>query len=84
MKKELGRAVSTALRACTQGEGEPPLELLLAAVVCAASGEVLRVPVQQLRESDLVELNLSGRNIGVCGGRLLGLLLPVCTLVRLE
>ena len=82
--KEPGRTVSTALRACTQGEGEPPLELLLAAVVCAASGEVLHVPVQQLRESDLVELNLSGRNIGVCGGRLLGLLLPVCTLVRLE
>ena len=40
--------ITNVLRAFTQGDGEPPLELLLAAVMCAASGEVLRIPVQQL------------------------------------
>ena len=74
----------TALRTCTQGEGEPPLELLLVAVACAASGAVLRVPVQQLREGDLVELDLSDRGIDVGGGRLLALLLPAIKLVRLK
>ena len=76
--------ISTALRTCTQGEGEPPLDLLLAAIVCAASGAVLRVPVQQLREGDLVELDLSDRGIDVGGGRLLALLLPAIKLVRLK
>ena len=57
-----------------------------AAVACAAaSGEVLRIPVQQLREGDLVELDLSGRGVGVGGVRLLALLLPSCSkLVRLK
>jgi len=64
-----------ALRGCVAGEGEPPLELLLAAVACAASGEVLCIPVQQLREGDLVELDLSRRRISVDGVRLLVLLL---------
>ena len=78
-------ATSPALRVCVAGEGEPPLELLLAAVACAASGEVLGVPVQQLREGDLVELDLSGRGVSVGGVRLLALLLPSCSkLVRLK
>ena len=60
-------------------------QLLLAAVACAASGEVLSVPVQQLREGDLVELHLSKRDIRVGGERLLALLLPSCSkLVRLK
>ena len=75
-------ATSPALHVCVAGEGEPPLELLLAAVACAASGEVLRIPVQQLREgrrSRLVKsANLSGRRVGVGGVRLLALLLPSC------
>ena len=76
---------SPELRVCVAGEGEPPLELLLAAVACAASGEVLRVPVQQLREGDLVELDLSRRGVGVGGVRLLAFLLPSCSkLVRLK
>ena len=55
-----------ALRSCIQGEGEPPHELLLAAVACAASGTVRGVPVQRLREDDaIVSLDLGGRSIGV-------------------
>ena len=38
------------LRSCIQGEGEPPHELLLAAVACAARRMVFGVPVQQLQE----------------------------------
>jgi hypothetical protein len=41
-----------ALRRCIQGEGEPPHELLLAAVACAASGKVRGVPVKRLRDDD--------------------------------
>ena len=41
-----------ALRSCIQGEGEPPHELLLAAVACAASGMVRGVPVKRLRDDD--------------------------------
>ena len=36
------------LRSCITGEGEPPLELKMAAVACAASGPVWGVPVEQL------------------------------------
>ena len=43
-----------ALRSCIEGEGEPPNELLLAAVACAAPGTVRRVPVQELREDDAI------------------------------
>ena len=78
-------ATSPALRGCVAGEGEPLLELLLAAVACAASGEALRVPVQHLRETDPVELDLSRLKIDVGGARLLALLLPTCNkLARLE
>ena len=48
------------LRSCIQGEGNPPHELLLAAVACAASGTVRGIPVQRLREDEAIdELNLS-------------------------
>ena len=73
--------LTKVLRALTQGEGEPPLELLLAAVACAAPGKVLGVPVQQMREGNLAELSLDACGTG--GIRLLGLLLPVCGLVYL-
>ena len=43
-----------ALRSCIEGEGEPPNELLLAAVACAAPGTVRGVPVQELREDDAI------------------------------
>ena len=64
-----------------EGEGEPPHELLLAAVACAARGKVLRVPVQRLREDNAIgSLNLRG--LGVIGAELLGLMLPAATSLR--
>ena len=74
-----------SLRGCVAGEGAPPRDLLLAGVACAGSGEVLLVPVQQLREGNLVELDLSMQHVGVGGVWLLALLLPMCSkLVRLK
>ena len=59
----------TALRSCIQGEGDPPRELLLAAVACAASGTVRRVPVQRLREDDAIgSLNLDHAHCLPLGG----------------
>ena len=77
-----------ALRSCIhEGEGEPPHELLLAAVACAARGWVNGVPVQQLREDDAIgSLNLNWTNarqpLGVIGAELLGLMLPAATSLR--
>ena len=76
-----------ALRGCIhEGEGEPPHELLLAAVACAAPGMVHGVPVQQLREDDAIgSLNLNccmgvrQAALGVIGAELLGLMLPAAT-----
>ena len=66
-----------ALRGCITGDGEPPLDLLLAAIACAGSGVVRGTPVQQLRENDAIgDLNLSERGLGVNEARLLALLLP--------
>ena len=73
-----------ALRGCIhEGEGEPPHELLLAAVACAAPGTVLGVPVQQLREDDAIgRLDLNCKDLGVIGAELLGLMLPAATSLR--
>ena len=72
-----------ALRGCIQGEGEPPHELLLAAVACAASGTVRGVPVQRLREDDAIgSLDLQNSGIGVISAELLGLMLPDATSVH--
>ena len=73
-----------ALRGCIQGEGEPPHELLLAAVACAASGTVRGVPVQRLREDDAIgSLDLEDSDLGVISAELLGLMLPATTSVHL-
>ena len=74
-----------ALRSCIQGQGEPPHELLLSAVACAARGTVRGVPVQRLREDDLVDgekgrLYLSG--LGIISIELLSLMLPTAASVR--
>ena len=67
-----------ALRTCiTPEEGEVPRELLLAAIALAASGTVARVPVHQLREGGVPELDLHRRSIGPVGAELIGMLLPV-------
>ena len=78
-----------ALRRCIhEGKGEPPHELLLAAVACGARGKVLRVPVQQLREDaigrtlDLDDTTSGSKCIGVVGLELLGLMLPAATSLR--
>ena len=47
------------------------------AITCAASGEVSRIPVQQLREDDAIgELNLRNRSFGPTEAKLLSFLLP--------
>ena len=75
-----------ALRSCIEGGGEPPRELLLAAVACAAceaSGTVRGVPVQWLREDDAIEtLYLDDSGIGATSVALLCLMLPAVTSVR--
>ena len=73
----LGSRAKTALLSCIDGEGEPPLKLLLAAVACAGSGEMRGIPVQMMREdSTFSELYLREKNIGVEGGLLLAYLVP--------
>ena len=72
-----------ALRSCIVGEGEPPHELLLAAVACAARGTVRGVPVQQLQEDDAIgSLDLDDSGLGVISAELLGLMLPAATSVH--
>jgi hypothetical protein len=75
----LGGRAKTALLSCIEGEGEPPLELLLAAVACAGSGEIRGIPVQMMRDDSVSELDLQElpRYIGVEGGMLLAYLVPV-------
>ena len=73
----LGGPAETALLSCIEGEGEPPLELLLAAVACAGSGEILSIPVQMMRDDSVSELDLQEKQIGVEGGMLLAYLVPV-------
>jgi len=73
----LGSPANTALLSCIEGEGEPPLELLLAAVACAGSGEIRGIPVQMMRDDSVSELDLQKINIGVEGGMLLAHLVPV-------
>jgi hypothetical protein len=73
----LGGPAETALLSCIEGEGEPPLELLLAAVACAGSGEIRGIPVQMMRNDSVSELDLEESNIGVKGGMLLAYLMPV-------
>ena len=72
-----------ALRSCIEGEGEPPHELLLAAVACAASRSVRGIPVQRLREDDAIgSLDLSNSGLGLLSAGLLNLMLPATTSVR--
>jgi hypothetical protein len=72
----LGGRAKTALLRCIEGEGEPPLKLLLAAVACAGSGEISGIPVQMMRDDSVSELDLQERNIGAGGGMLLAYLVP--------
>ena len=82
----LGGRAKTALLSCIEGEGEPPLKLLLAAVACAGSGEIRGIPVQMMREdTNFSELDLSEKKNGVKGGMLLAYLVPAMgSLTKLE
>eukprot|EP00900_Chrysochromulina_parva_P012181 jgi/Chrpa1/20964/Chrysochromulina_OHIO_Genome00026601-RA len=73
----LGGPAKTALLSCIEGEGEPPLELLLAAVACAGSGEIRGIPVQMMRDDSASKLDLQERDILEEGGMLLAYLVPV-------
>ena len=85
----LGGRAKAALLSCIEGEGEPPLQLLLAAVACAGSGEIRGIPVQMMRNGhvskldlarrgiELIELDPARRGIGVEGGMLLAHLVSV-------
>ena len=71
-----------ALRSCIEGEGDPPHELLLAAVACAASEMVRGVPVEWLRQVGATgTLDLRSSGLGVIGAELIGLMLPAARFV---
>ena len=71
----LGGPAHDALLSCIEGEGEPPLELLIAAVACAGSGEVRDIPVEEMRNDSFTDL--SDIRAGTQGGVLIAHLLPV-------
>ena len=71
-----------ALSNCISGEGEPPLELTIAAVACAGSGVVCGIPVQQMREDRVTELNLSNRGLHVAAAMLVAYLIPATSVLK--
>ena len=71
-----------ALNNCISGEGEPPLELTIAAVACAGSGLICGIPVQQLREDSVTELNLSDRGLHVPAAMLVAYLIPATSVLK--
>ena len=67
-----------ALRACiAPEEGEVPQKLLLAAVALAAGGTIGGIPVQQLREGSVKELDLRDCHLGHVATRFLAMMLPI-------
>jgi len=71
-----------ALNSCISGEGEPPLELTIAAVACAGSGIVCGIPVQHMREGGVTELDLSNRGLQVAAAMLVvAYLIPAMSVV---
>jgi len=75
-------AYKVALNSCISGEGEPPLRLTIAAVACAGSGVICGIPVQQLREDSVKELNLSYRGLHVPAAMLVAYLIPATSVLR--
>jgi len=72
-----------ALNSCISGEGEPPLELAIAAVACAGLGVVCGIPVQQMREDSVTaELDLSDRGLHVAAAMLVAYLLPATSVLK--
>ena len=75
-------AAKDALNSCISGEGEPPLRLTIAAVACAGSGVICGIPVQQLREDSVTELNLSDRGLHVPAAMLVASLIPATSVLK--
>ena len=75
-------AYKVALNSCISGEGEPPLRLTIAAVACAGSGVICGIPVQQLREDSVTELNLSDRGLHVPAAMLVASLIPATSVLK--
>ena len=75
-------ADKVALNSCISGEGEPPLRLTIAAVACAGSGVICGIPVQQLREDSVTELNLSDRGLHVPAAMLVASLIPATSVLK--
>ena len=73
----LGGPAKESLLGCIEGEGEPPLELLLAAVACAGSGAVRGIPVEEMRNDSVAELDMHSMQIGTEGSMLIAYLVPV-------
>ena len=65
-----------ALDSCISGEGEPPLELLIAAVACAGSGVICGIPVEQMREDAMTELDLCKKGLREAAVMLVAYLIP--------
>ena len=81
----LDGAAKDALYSCISGEGEPPLRLTIAAVACAGSGVICGIPVQQMREDSVTELDLFTRGLHVPAAMLVAYLMPATqVLTRLE
>ena len=70
------------LNRCISGEGEPPLELTIAAVACAGSGVICGIPVQRMREDIITELDLSNSGIHVAAAMLVAYLFPATLVLK--
>ena len=66
----------SAIRMCITGEGEPPLELVLAAIACAGSGLVCGIPVEAMRTGSMTTLDLRESRLGIEGAMLVATLVP--------
>ena len=75
-------AAKDALNSCISGEGEPPLRLTIAAVACAGSGIICGIPVQQLRQDSVTELNLSRRGLHEPAAMLVAYLIPATSVLK--
>jgi hypothetical protein len=75
-------AAKDALNSCISGEGEPPLSLTITAVACAGSGVICGIPVQQLREDSVEELNLSDMGLHVPAAMLVASLIPATSVLN--
>ena len=71
-----------ALNSCISGEGEPPLELTIAAVACAGSRVICGIPVQLMREDGVTKLNMSNRGLHVAAAMLIAYLIPATSVLK--